>query len=449
MKVALPFLEIKTEPTEFSSVKLRETIRAGLELAAKRPCYIEVADASQQCLLFLRSGLIYSAGRIEDGQFDDISIKEFFLTSGRLESASITCCEVDSKILHSLLILFQKKPMLQVLTSMVDLDEVLDKIEEEKKSCVVSAVQDEFVAMLRYEMGSVTALCYEKSLVGPHESNLRDDFLLKIYTMSAATPLEIKIYDNLLVTYASDAKMIDARYQGDIANLYLSKPPMITLEFKGTEIGHWVMDKPALDVGRTADNHIQIDNLAVSRLHAVIEKDVGDYYIKDCDSLNGTLLNGKRIGRAKLGDGDQITIGKHTLLFQNSAGKARKASPDIAPFDQTIIMQPDQAPPEATVVHRVDQASPRLIERTDFGETIIELNKPAIVIGKDADADISIGGFLVAKHHAEIVNKDGDYIIRHVSGYRKVSVGGEAIKERVLKNNDEIRIGKKEFIFQE
>jgi hypothetical protein len=54
----------------------------------------------------------------------------------------------------------------------------------------------------------------------------------------------------------------------------------------------------------------------------------------------------------------------------------------------------------------------------------------------------------IAKQHAEIVKENGDYVIRHLNGYRRVSVGGKAVSECVLEDNAEIKIGKSEFIFQ-
>jgi len=446
----LPYLKIHRKYDDFSSRKMNEVVREALDLSAQAPCYLEIANASQQCFLFLRDKQIYSAGRMEADQFLDTSIKEFFLTASQLQNPDAACYAVNNKILHSLLIMFQKKPSLTLLTSLVDLDEVFDKIEDERKSCIVCASQDAFVAVLRYEKGNVTALCHEASSPTPKERSFRDDFLVKIYTLSAERPFKITVYDDLLVKYAGDAKMIEESYTGDITDLYLSKPPMVTLYFKKKEIGHWVMDKPVFNIGRTADNDIPIDNLAVSRLHAVLEKEKGDVFIRDCDSLNGTQLNGRRVGRARLQDGDEIVIGKHTLKVQRQSGIEAVASHDVAPFDQTVIITPGQKPPMMQATQSPGAATgPRLVEYTDFGDNVIELNKPHMTMGKDATADIELDGFLVAKQHAEIVRENGNYVLRHINGMRKVSVGGKTVKECVLKDQDQIRIGKKEFVFQE
>lgn|GEM_PF-700240 len=448
VKTVLPYLRIANKYEQFSTSQVNQVIHDCIATSAQRPCYLEISGSSQRCFLFFREKQIYNAGRIENDQLSETTIKDFLQGVRQMPTAAAACYEVNSKMLHSILILFQKKPSLKLLTSMVDLDEVLDRIEEEGKSCIVSACQDAFLAILRYEKGEVTALCHELSLPTPKESGFREDFLVKIYTLSAEKPLSINIHEDLLVKYASDAQMIDDSYRGDITELYLSKPPTVTLRFKGREIGHWTLDRPVLNIGRTADNDIVIDNLAVSRLHAVLERDKGDYYVRDCDSLNGTLLNNKKVGRAKLQHGDEIVIGKHELKVQKQSGMDVQSGPDIDQFDQTVILAPGQTPQQPHTHSRINHSAPRLIEKTKAGEIVIELNKPSLVLGKDSDADVTIDGFMVAKLHAEIVEQNGDYVIRHLNGYRKVSVGGRPVTECVLKDNDEIRIGKSEFIFQ-
>jgi pSer/pThr/pTyr-binding forkhead associated (FHA) protein len=446
VKIILPHLKSSTSYESFSASQANEAICAALDASAQQPCYLEVRGQDRQCYLFFREQQIYAAGKIENNQFIDTTVKDFLLTCSQMSSAEVTCFEVNNKILHSLLILFQKKPSVKVLTSLVDLDQVLDKIEDEGKSCIVSATQDSFLAVLRYEKGRVTALCHEQSLPVPKERDFRDDFLIKIYTLSAEKPLTITIYEDLLVKYAKDAKMIETDYRGAISDLFLSKPPILTLEFKDKEIGQWIVDRAVLNIGRTADNHVQIDNLAVSRLHAVIERDKGDFYVRDCDSLNGTLLNNKQVGRAKLRDGDEIVIGKHTVVFHTRSGKEIPLNPGAGPFDQTMIMKGGNVQPPP--VPRVEHSEPRLVVKNGDSEDVIELSKASTIFGKDTDVDVALKGFFVAKHHAEIVRQNGDYVIRHLSGHKKVSVDGETVKERVLKDNDKIKIGNREFIFQ-
>jgi pSer/pThr/pTyr-binding forkhead associated (FHA) protein len=490
VRTRLPYIRIQKEYDGVTRESLGGVLRESLNAARERPAYLEVFGAGHRCFAFLRNGQIYAAGSLRNGQFAETTIKEFILAAGRAEPQRIALFEVDSKILHSLLILFQKKPALKLLTSLVDLDQVLDKIEEEGKSCIVAAAQDDFFAILRYEKGRVTALCHEKTEPARMGRPLREEFLVKIYTLSAEKPLTISVYEDLLVKYASDARVMEPDFKGNIVELFAAKPPVLTLEFKGREIGHWALDKSIFRIGRTPDNDVVIDNLAVSRIHAVIEEDKGKFYIRDCDSLNGTLVNRRRVGRSLLHDGDDIQIGKHRLVFQTRGARELVVGPAPDGFDQTVIMradvrgaapaqhapapQPGRAPMDrmqSTPVDRMDEGPaarsadptpalagdtgrfaeprPRLVERGRDDERVFEIGDAALTLGSGGGADVEVGGFLVARKHAEIAREDGHFVIRHLSGMRKVTVDGEAVKERILKNNDHIRIGKTEFVFQE
>ena len=68
-------------------------------------------------------------------------------------------------------------------------------------------------------------------------------------------------------------------------------------------------------VGRHPDSTIFLDDVTVSRNHAVLLHEGEDWYIVDKGSLNGTYVNRKRVERLLLSDGDELQIGKYKLTF--------------------------------------------------------------------------------------------------------------------------------------
>jgi hypothetical protein len=70
-----------------------------------------------------------------------------------------------------------------------------------------------------------------------------------------------------------------------------------------------------LTVGRRPDSDIFLDDVTVSRDHALLVHRGGDYYLDDCGSLNGTYVNRRRIESHRLADGDELQIGKYKLAF--------------------------------------------------------------------------------------------------------------------------------------
>jgi hypothetical protein len=68
-------------------------------------------------------------------------------------------------------------------------------------------------------------------------------------------------------------------------------------------------------IGRTPDNDIQIDTTYVSRHHAVVLSNAQDCVVEDLNSTNGVLVNGRRVGRHSLRDGDSLLIGNTVFSF--------------------------------------------------------------------------------------------------------------------------------------
>jgi chromosome segregation ATPase len=81
----------------------------------------------------------------------------------------------------------------------------------------------------------------------------------------------------------------------------------------GHEVVHVLGRKTT--IGRTPDNDLQIDASFVSRHHAVLLVTGQQTVIEDLNSTNGVLVNGQRISREVLNDGDQVMIGKARFRF--------------------------------------------------------------------------------------------------------------------------------------
>jgi len=87
----------------------------------------------------------------------------------------------------------------------------------------------------------------------------------------------------------------------------------ILLKFNQKVLKTFETDKDKITIGRLKSNDIHINNPAVSRQHAQIIKNQGNYLIEDLKSTNGSYLNKVRTAISYLKDGDVITIEKYAL----------------------------------------------------------------------------------------------------------------------------------------
>jgi hypothetical protein len=70
-----------------------------------------------------------------------------------------------------------------------------------------------------------------------------------------------------------------------------------------------------IDIGRRPDCAVFLDDITVSRDHALIVRRGGDWHLDDLGSLNGTYVNRHRIETHRLQDGDELQVGKYKLTF--------------------------------------------------------------------------------------------------------------------------------------
>jgi len=99
------------------------------------------------------------------------------------------------------------------------------------------------------------------------------------------------------------------------ATIVLPRARLSLLE--GDEPGREFLLKPGVSViGRLAQSDIQIASPDVSRRHAQVSVGPDGYFVSDLGSENGVVVNGHRVERHRLEDGDVIVLGKQRLIFR-------------------------------------------------------------------------------------------------------------------------------------
>ena len=109
-------------------------------------------------------------------------------------------------------------------------------------------------------------------------------------------------------------KSLNTEAQNVISNL--PKGEGILLIIKGAGIGaRYLLDAAQTKLGRDMSNEIILDDITVSRSHALITKSNG-YRLKDLGSLNGSYVNAVAVKESVINPGDEVQIGKyHLTLF--------------------------------------------------------------------------------------------------------------------------------------
>lgn len=116
-----------------------------------------------------------------------------------------------------------------------------------------------------------------------------------------------------------DSALLRAQSQRDCAHLIV---------LAGNSLGRMFrLDQPETFIGRATDATIRIEDDGVSRRHAKIVQQDGEVWVEDMKSANGTLVNGQRIERGMLQDGDKIQMGFDDDPQVHLFGSARRELP--------------------------------------------------------------------------------------------------------------------------
>jgi FHA domain-containing protein len=93
------------------------------------------------------------------------------------------------------------------------------------------------------------------------------------------------------------------------------KGPALVVRSGGGRAGEMFPLDGETTVGRSPDCGIFLDDVTVSRKHAILRERDGQFFIEDQGSLNGTFVNRKRVESAQLDDGDELQVGKYRLTY--------------------------------------------------------------------------------------------------------------------------------------
>jgi hypothetical protein len=104
--------------------------------------------------------------------------------------------------------------------------------------------------------------------------------------------------------------------EGPLEEIAADGPALVVRSGGGRAGEHFIPQGARTTIGRSPDCDIFLDDVTVSRKHAVLVEKDGDFLIEDQGSLNGTFVNRKRIeAEARLESGDEVQIGKYRLSF--------------------------------------------------------------------------------------------------------------------------------------
>jgi hypothetical protein len=230
----------------------------------------------------------------------------------------------------------------------------------------------------------------------------------------------------------------------------------LILKFEAHQLKEIMFVGMPVIIGRTPDNDLQIDNLAVSTHHAQVFYEENQLWVEDQNSLNGTFVNDQRVQRAILKDGDKITIGKHHIDVQVSGDIAatmvmpmelpRKIA-QVPKVEETMVLatkkqremiehaaRPGDAAPVAAPIRA--RLGSLVVLRGKTDQNTYLLSGKLTVIGKSEMASVRLTGWFAPKAAAQINKREDGYYISRADRIPKVN--GQPVTGLIKLNESDI-----------
>lgn len=226
-----------------------------------------------------------------------------------------------------------------------------------------------------------------------------------------------------------------------------------TLEFVGMGSRKpFIINQSQIWIGRDPECAIAFESSAgmVSRKHAGIRIDAGEFLLEDNKSFNGTLINEQRISVATpIYHGDEIRLGVGgPVLRFNSPGRIPPKGASLAgqravaanytgnlaevPGSRTMVLNRETA---EKYIPAKSPAQAQLLMSIPFGD------KNELTIGRDDGSDIRLDGLQISKRHARLLKKGDGIAVEDLKSTNGVFINGKRVSREVIKPNDAVQIG--------
>jgi ABC-type multidrug transport system ATPase subunit/pSer/pThr/pTyr-binding forkhead associated (FHA) protein len=188
----------------------------------------------------------------------------------------------------------------------------------------------------------------------------------------------------------------------------------------------------------------------VSRRHAQIRFDGGDFIVEDNQSFNGTLVNDQRISApTPLYDNDRITFGFGGPVLRFDAPSRSVPKGASLPGQRSIslsqlsVAQLDE-PGSKTMVFQLDRGAANIQSANGQPQLLMSLTfggKRELTIGRGESNDIQLDGLQISNKHARLINTDGSVVVDDLGSTNGVYINGSRVSRHAVGPNDSIQIG--------
>ena len=189
-----------------------------------------------------------------------------------------------------------------------------------------------------------------------------------------------------------------------------------------------------VNMGRGIDNDIVLDDATVSRDHATIAFQDGDYYIEDAGSMSGTMVEGMPATRTMLTSGATLKMGDAEFVFMRTEAGApgtESTGTGSAGPAETVVMERPQSEVMAWLAVTGGPSKGKSIQLREGDNTI----------GRSPENDLSIEDPAISRGHALVRVQDDRMVLVDLGSRGGTRVGNRSIRGRTVSTGGVIEVG--------
>lgn len=174
------------------------------------------------------------------------------------------------------------------------------------------------------------------------------------------------------------------------------RPPALAVTNPSGNRNRVLMDAFPFLIGRQGDNQLVLRDNRISRSHAQITTEHGQYFVEDLDSRHGVFVNGQRTKRAKLNEGDRIDFGfpdSYRLVFTQEEDELNKFLGQISAAAATGASNLSKLRSLVEVARALQSSlstSDVLAAVVDAALSVTGAERGFLLLGKDDNLEVSV-----------------------------------------------------------
>jgi pSer/pThr/pTyr-binding forkhead associated (FHA) protein len=206
----------------------------------------------------------------------------------------------------------------------------------------------------------------------------------------------------------------------------------LTLVLQGREVRKFVLNSTVTTIGRAQDNDIVINNLALSRRHAQVERRGNRYEVSDLGSQNGVYVNSERVrGSRTLDNTDTITLGTYHFVFSDTVA----SDPDVESVRREKRPLPTAAEVTEAPRPREKEPEPEHVPLLVLKYNEVELQRFSLkgascLIGRAKECEVQIPERRLSRKHCEIVREGDRFFALDLGSQNGTYVNRKRIRDR-------------------